>query len=157
MLMIQCGGKQEDYSWGQSESEIRLIVPVHPHTQAKHVRFEVYTNMILLFVRDPSQDDASGSAKAILNGELFAPVIADGCTYQIEREATGLPGGEALGYEWRLMVSLTKATRTKAREHWTCVVKGEPEIDVDRFGDPIEVLNENWDEDVTRYERMVAE
>ena len=157
MSMMQCGGKQEDYSWGQSESEIRLIVPVHPHTQAKHVRFEVYTNMILLFVRDPSQDDASGSAKAILNGELFAPVIADGCTYQIEREATGLPGGEASGYEWRLMVSLTKATRTKAREHWTCVVKGEPEIDVDRFGDPVEVLNENWDEDVTRYERMVAE
>ena len=38
-------------------------------------------------------------------------------------------------------MTLVKSVPTVAREHWKCVVKGEPEIDTNAFGAPIRTFD----------------
>ena len=56
-----------------------------------------------------------------------------------------------------VIISLVKATPTKASEHWSFVVKGEAEIDTARFGDPVVAFDENKKEDVAAYMRYMKE
>jgi len=105
------------------------------------------------------------SGETILHGALFDFVISDECTYEIERQYDGRRGAKASGADesgWlfrppeqptstTIYVSLVKASRTQANRHWSCVVRGEPEIDTARFGEPVVALDENSPADVAEY------
>ena len=118
------GGTCDTYSWGQNETEVTVKAAGPPGLRGKEVKMKVTSDKLRLEVR----------GVAILDGELFARVIADEATFVIE----DAPDGGRL-----VVVSLTKLRRTMANGHWKCVVKGEPEIDTDKFGPQVRSFDPN--------------
>ena len=92
-------------------------------TKSRDVSLTVTSTKLKLTVR----------GELILDGELHARVIADECTYSIEDRADGRV----------VTLMLLKAIPTTAWQHWSCVVVGEPQIDVKKFGAPIRSFNPN--------------
>ena len=44
--MMEMGGRCDKYTWGQTEKELCVLVPVAAHTHARHVRFDVTSTSI---------------------------------------------------------------------------------------------------------------
>ena len=100
--------------------------------------------------------------EVIIDGELHAAILAGECTYQLEDappdgdgDHDGDGGGGAGGTRL-LSVSLVKETRTKARHHWPGIVRGERLLDVEALGNPIIAINENSNDDLQEYMRIMA-
>ena len=78
--------------------------------------------------------------------ELFVPLALEGGLWYVTTRAQA-PAG----------VSLAKAAPTQANRHWPCVVQGEPQIDVSRFGEPVVAIDENRREDVSKYVEIMKQ
>ena len=163
------------YSWGQSETEVFVTVSGLPSgTRGADVEFSVSTTSLRLAVH----------GHLLLSGVLYAAVVADECVFEIETveapPATPAPPDEAAaartggdgggnggsetppsaaagggGRSCILSLTLAKLSSTKAKDHWRCVVHGEPRIDVEAFGEPILAINEDSMDDVQRYLRIM--
>lgn len=100
-------------------------------------------------MRRPPADGAS--QETVLDGPTFAPIVADDSYYELDREPPQ-PGSCEHGTARRVLtVTVKKLTPTKAKGHWPCVVKGEPQIDVEAFGNRVIAINENSKDDVREY------
>lgn len=160
--MEAMGGKGDGYTWGQSEKEIVIHVPVAAGTKSNMIEYRLTSTTLKLWIH------GKHSADTILHGQLWAPVIADESTYQLDSLAPKTPHELAHGEDYlsaqtkerrkegmELVITLVKATPTKAEFHWPCVLEGEPMIDVGDFGSPVVAINEDSKDDVQAYMRIM--
>lgn len=109
----QCGGDYPLYSFGQTDKEVTVTIPVPPGTRAKSVRVE--TKAKHLHVEIPSRG-------VVLDGELYKPVNVDESTWCMQ------DGKE-------LVIVLTK-TNMQYEEWWPLVILGERQIDMKTLKPP---------------------
>ena len=121
------GGETECYKWGQSRNQLIVQTLLPDGITSKEVSFAVTTGSVSLSVCD----------QTLVDGQTYARIIPDECTYTLEDEPE--EGGR------RLAVILTKKIPTAGCKHWPCVVLGEPEIDVQRFANHLTLLGEDED------------
>lgn len=133
----ECGGRTDAYAWTQTENEIVVTFDVPSAVVAKHVGVKIDTKAVRFAFRAPVSDAPSASGtteRVVLQGDLFRDVVPDECVWEMERVAGG---------KKRVSVTLHKLRPTMAAHHWRCVVVGEPENDVERFGPPVVGVNGN--------------
>ena len=132
----QMGGGGGGYTWGQGERELFVHVPCARGTTKTDIELRTTSRSLSLRVR----------GRLILDGDLYAPILSDESHYTIEE---AVDGAETVA------VSLTKATPTKANEHWKSVVQGESAIDTKEFGAPVVAFDE--DREVSEYLQYMKE
>ena len=150
--MEEMGGKGRGYTWGQSETELVVRIPVLEGTRGQDVDFSLTSTTLRLSIV---------GVGTVLDGTLFAPILADESYFQMEESSpangstttvsTSVAGGLCV------MVSLVKTTPTKAKQHWPCIVLGEPRIAVEEFGEPVIAINEDSKDDIQRYLRIMED
>ncbi|KAK7200667.1 nuclear movement protein [Novymonas esmeraldas] len=109
----QCGGDYALYTFGQSEKEVTVTVPLQPGTRAKSLRVDVKVNH--LHIEVPSKG-------VVLTGELYKPINVSDSTWCIQ------DGKD-------LVVVLTK-TNIQYEEWWPHVVLEERQIDLKTLKPP---------------------
>ncbi|KAG5472290.1 hypothetical protein LSCM1_03689 [Leishmania martiniquensis] len=109
----QCGGDYALYTFGQSEKEVIVTVPLAPGTRAKSLRVDVKVRH--LHIEVPGKG-------TILAGELYRPINVDDSTWCIQ------DGKE-------LVVVLIK-TNIQYEEWWPHVVASERQIDLKTLKPP---------------------
>jgi len=111
------GGQTASFRWGQNEREVLLQAKAPEGTKARQVQLSTTHRKLTLSV----------CGKKVVEGLLFAHIVPDESHFELEDDDDG-----------RLVnVTLTKAAKTTARQHWKSVIAGEDEIDVERFGPQI--------------------
>ena len=129
----ECGGRTDAYTWTQTENEIVVTFDVPSAVVSKKVNVKIDTKMVRFAFFEP--DGTSGATeRVVLQGDLFRDVVPDECVWEMESTAGG---------KKRVSVTLHKLRPTMAAHHWRCVVAGEPENDVERFGPPVVGVNGN--------------
>jgi hypothetical protein len=128
----ECGGRTDAYTWTQTENEIVVAFDVPSAVTSKKVAVKIDTKTVRFAVSEPSA--AGETERVVLQGDLFRDVVPDECVWEMESVAGG---------KKRVSVTLHKLRPTMAAHHWRCVVAGEPENDVDRFGPPVVGVNGN--------------
>lgn len=101
------GLDMENYAWGQSLQEVNITVPVPPGTKARFVVCEIKKNHIKVGLKN---------SPPILDGEFFSSVKTDECYWSLD-------GSD-------LSILLTKQDRFN---WWMSLIKGGPEIDMQKF------------------------
>eukprot|EP00966_Prymnesium_polylepis_P315737 7295226-Prymnesium_polylepis.1 len=132
----QMGGDGDGYTWGQGERELFVHVPCAQGTTKTDIELCTTSRSLSLRV----------CGRLILDGDLYAPILSDESHYTIEEAADGAE---------TVAVSLTKATATKANEHWKSVMQGGSAIDTKEFGAPVVAFDE--DRDVSEYLQYMKE
>ncbi|KAK9844019.1 hypothetical protein WJX81_002051 [Elliptochloris bilobata] len=100
------GADLERYSWVQTLGDVVVSVPVPPGTKGRQCAVDIKKGSLSVGV---------AGAPPLLAGELWAPVQAEECFWNVDGRA--------------LEVTLQKVDRMA---WWRAVVKGEPEIDTQR-------------------------
>jgi hypothetical protein len=109
----QCGGDYPLYSFGQTDKEVTVSVPVPPGTCAKNLRVDIKVKHLRVEVP---------STGVVLAGELYKPINVDESTWCMQ------DGKE-------LVIVLTK-TNMQYEEWWPLVVLGERQIDMKTLKPP---------------------
>lgn len=121
------GGHTDRYQWGQTDTEIFLQTLVPDGIKSRDVDLKLTTTTMMMSV----------CGSVLIDGATFAPIVPDDSTYVLEDEPE--EGGR------RITVTLRKKTPTAGKLHWSCVVQGEPEIDVSRFAKEVKFLPKGCD------------
>ena len=140
----ECGGVTDRYRWKQTEREIVLEFPIPRGVTSKHVDVRIETKTLKVAIR-PCPAAEIATERVVIAGRLLRDVVPDECVWEIEAADDG-DGGR------KVVVTLFKLLATMAMHHWNCVVKGEPTIDVKKFGPAIVGINGN---DPSALQRMM--
>jgi hypothetical protein len=101
-------GSTETYDWSQSKTEMEVFVPGLPSSlRAKEVTVDISARDITVSIQ--------GEQK--MKGRLYAEVIPDECSWQVEDETSS--GGR------KLWVTLYKKVPTLQNKMWPCVIEGD--------------------------------
>lgn len=101
-------GSTETYDWSQSKTEMEVFVPNLPSSlRAKDISVSITAREIAVSLE--------GEEK--LKGRLYAEVIPDECSWQVEDE-TNSDGR-------KLWISLYKKVPTLQNKMWPCVIEGD--------------------------------
>eukprot|EP00930_Biecheleria_cincta_P075258 TRINITY_DN62427_c0_g1_i1.p1 TRINITY_DN62427_c0_g1~~TRINITY_DN62427_c0_g1_i1.p1 ORF type:complete len:181 (-),score=23.77 TRINITY_DN62427_c0_g1_i1:7-549(-) len=121
----EIGGKTKKYSWTQTNWEIRCKVPVDPETTRADIKCSIKRRKFSLYVFE----------EKIMDGELLDNVDQEASSWQLDQEGTDFPP--------RLEINITfiKEMETQGRNHWNCIVVGEPTINVEWVGTPITLIH----------------
>jgi hypothetical protein len=116
-------GSTERYDWNQTESEIEMFVKLDrisdaSEVRAKNIKVSITSTTVSVAI----------NGKTLVKGDLFAKVLSDDCTWQLEEPRNG---------EKVVWITLFKAIPTARNQHWKSVLKGDAEIDVSKFGPPV--------------------
>ncbi|KAJ4941342.1 hypothetical protein NE237_016368 [Protea cynaroides] len=98
----------ENYSWTQTLQEVTVTVPVPPRTKSRFIACEIKKDRLKVGLK---------GQPPIIDGDLYQSVKVDDCFWSIEDAKF-------------ISVLLTKQNQ---REWWKCLVKGDPEIDTQKF------------------------
>lgn len=104
------------YKWGQDLHELTVHVPVPAGTKAKMMDISITKTKLKVGLK---------GQPAILDGELFEPVKVDDCIWNMEGGEVDITLQKGEGMHW-----------------WKCVLKGEPEIDVQKVEPENSKLND---------------
>ncbi|XQJ28923.1 nuclear movement protein, putative [Leishmania guyanensis] len=102
----QCGGDYTLYTFGQSEKEVTITVPLAPGTRGKSLCVDIKPKYLQIEV--PSKG-------TILAGELYKPISVHDSTWCIQ--------------DGRELVVVLAKTNIQYEEWWPHVVTGERQID----------------------------
>lgn len=116
-------GSTDVYDWSQTDTDIEMYIKLNniadsSKVRAKDVNVIITSNTITI----------SAQGVVLVKGDLFARVLADDCTWQIDEKQSG---------ERVIWVTLFKTTPTQRNQHWKSVVKGDSEINVAQYGPPV--------------------
>jgi hypothetical protein len=115
--------------WTQTEEELEIKMKVPGGRVSTRQAFvEITKTTLSVGVEGPG-----GLEQVLMDGTLFAEVEKDDCNWSIEADQGG---------EQHIWVYLTKKERTSGKGHWNCVVKGEPTIDVTKFGPIVDYIDD---------------
>ncbi|KAF9685599.1 hypothetical protein SADUNF_Sadunf03G0071400 [Salix dunnii] len=96
-----------NHSWAQTLQEVTITIPVPPGTKSRDVACEIKKKSLKLGLRSQSP---------ILDGELFETIKVDDCIWNLEDQKT-------------VSVLMTKCD---GMDWWKYLLKGGPEIDVQK-------------------------
>lgn len=108
-----CGARYSQYSFGQTDREVTVIVPLEPGTTSKMVQVEITATHLKIAVKGKG---------TVLNGVLHKPVKASESTWCIQDRK-------------ELVITLVK-TNLKFEEWWPLVVEGEKQMDLKTLKPP---------------------
>ncbi|CAL1134915.1 unnamed protein product, partial [Cladocopium goreaui] len=121
----EIGGRTSKYRWSQTNWEIRCQVPVDPETTKYDIQCCIKRRHLLLQVFE----------EVIFNGPLVDDVDLEESCWTLERHTDSFPP------KLEINIVLKKERESQGRNHWRCIVQGEPQIDVDWLGPPIKVVH----------------
>ena len=148
----ECGGVCERYRWEQDEGEITIKIEIASDCKGRECKVLIRRNKIECRVRD-----LRIFSEELGNTELFADVIVDDSTWEIIEEDDDDDERAAKKIKKFLEITLLKKKKTLANKHWSYVTKGEPTIDVEKFGPPVVGVNERNPMDTERMREMFEE
>jgi len=109
-------GSTERYDWQQSESEVDVFIPLDKQfadAKSKEIKVKFQPRRISIEICDSVH----------IEGDLYAEIIPSECNWQIDQDAPTR----------KLWITLVKKIKTKGKLHWSCVLKGDEQIDTDKF------------------------
>lgn len=118
-------GQSEKYDWNQDESEVEMFVKLDKLPESNSIKAK---DVIIIIKADTIQVIVRG--ETIIDGEFYAPVDKDECTWQMdtaEQDKTSLV----------VLITLFKKTPTVRNQHWKSLLKGESTVNVSKLGPPI--------------------
>lgn len=119
-------GLQGDrYSWTQSLSEVTITIPIPENIRGKDVVVTLEKTKIKVSVKGTS---TSSSSSSVLEGPLYKRIKADDSAWTLESGGSTSSFSSSSGK--LLMITLQK---DNTMEWWSCVVQGEPEIDLQKI------------------------
>ncbi|XP_022862340.1 protein BOBBER 1-like [Olea europaea var. sylvestris] len=101
------GLDMDKYSWGQSLQEVNVVVPVPPGTKSRFIVCEFKKNYLKVGLK---------GYPPVIDGELFLPIKVDDSFWSLEDQKS-------------VSILLTKQNEM---EWWKYLVKGEPEINMQK-------------------------
>lgn len=119
------GRHNETYRWEQNDTEVILFVPIDEDVNKKTIQWELETKKISLKIK----------GQPILEGVTWRKINTEDSLWSFDNDEKT---GERL-FIW----TLVKLKPTSGRQHWKCVVMGEPELDTTRFGSGLQTMNAN--------------
>ncbi len=102
------GGKGKNHTWSQTLREVTVTIPVCPGARARDLKVEIKPNHLTV---------KYANGETLVDGELYKRVVVDDCCWQMEDTKEGK----------NVVVYLLKHN---TMEWWSCVLKGEEEIDL---------------------------
>ncbi|KAJ1657286.1 hypothetical protein IWQ61_003294 [Dispira simplex] len=96
------------YRWTQTLADVDITVPVPPGTRGRNVLVQIRPRSLKVALKQ------SPSTEPIVEGDLFAPVLLDDCTWSVEDQRS-------------VVIHLEKQN---AMQWWPHVVTHHPKIDV---------------------------
>lgn len=109
----RCGGDYDAYSFGQTDREVSVYVPLEPGTTGKMICVDITPTTLSVGLR---------GKEAILSGKLYKYIKAEDSTWFIEDRKV-------------LVVTLAKAN-LQYEEWWPHVVEGERQVDLKTLKPP---------------------
>ena len=109
--LIGNGGTNDKYRWTQTLKELQVFVPVRAGLRSKHLKVDYTRKKLVVGVR---------GEEMIVDGDLFALIRPDECTWTIEDSEEGR----------EIAVYMVKDNQM---EWWKCVCKGDEEINTKRI------------------------
>jgi len=120
-------GLQGDrYSWTQTLSEVTITIPVPENVRGKDVSIAIEKTKIKVNIKGVSS--SSSSSSSILEGALYKRILADDSAWTLE---SGGSSSSSSSYSGKLLMITLQKDNTM--EWWSCVVQGEPEIDLQKI------------------------
>jgi len=116
-------GKTDRYDWNQNESEVEIFVNLNTIPNAQDIKVK---NINVTLKNQSLKMVVNGST--LLDGEFFAKVLADECSWQLDTNTAG---------EKVIWMTLYKAVPTVRNQHWRSVLKGDEEVKVGHLGPPV--------------------
>lgn len=134
--------KTDRYDWNQTESEIDVFINLKSvkdanDVRARDVNVSIKSNTLSITV----------NGSKLIEGDFFAGVLADDCTWQMDSASNG---------ERVIWLTLYKAVPTVRNRHWTCVLKGDKEINVARLGPPVHGVDAGDPDAIRKSIQMVS-
>jgi hypothetical protein len=132
----KAGGTTDKYAWIQTEEEVEIkffVKASYGRVSKSTVSVDIGSHSLSVGIR---QQD-SEIEEVVVDGPLFAEVEKDDCAWLITTE----PSGAQI-----IEVFLTKTLRTTGKGMWSCIVRGEPEIDVAAFGPIVDYIEDEREE-----------
>lgn len=121
----ELGGKTQKYAWTQTNWEIRCKVPVDPETTRADIKCSIHRRKFSLYVFEDK----------IMDGELLDNVDQDASSWQLDQVGDDFPP------RFEINLTFLKEMETQGRNHWNCIVVGEPRINVEWVGTPITLIH----------------
>ncbi|AAZ11775.1 nuclear movement protein, putative [Trypanosoma equiperdum] len=115
----ECGGDYGRYSFGQTDTEVIVKVPLPSDTPTKMINVDVKVSSLTIGMKGQSP---------LISGDLYKPVKVDECTWCVEDKSV-------------LVVTLVK-TNAQYEEWWPCVTTNERQIDMKTFRPPSKHISE---------------
>jgi hypothetical protein len=135
-------GKTEKYEWNQTETEVEMFLFLDSVEGNEDIRAK---NMTVDIKKDSLKVSAYG--KELINGIFFAKVLADDCTWQLDRSSDNRK------VVW---ITLYKASPTLRNQHWRSIIKGDPEIKVSHLGPPVHGIDVDSKSSIKNAAKMVS-
>jgi len=104
------GYDYENYRWTQRAKEVSIYIPLNSNIKSKNIKVKFFPNRIQVEIEN---SDLS------LDGELYSLIKAEDSTWLISDN--------------ELVIELEKK---KFDEWWTCLLKGQPELDASKIAPP---------------------
>lgn len=133
--------KTDRYDWNQSESDIDVFVHLKSIKDAGNVR----AKDVNVSIKSTSLSISVNGTK-LIEGDFFAKVLADDCTWQMDTASSG---------ERVIWLTLYKSVPTVRNRHWTCVLKGDEKIKVSHLGPPVHGVDVNDPDAIRKSMQMV--
>lgn len=118
-------GRTDKYSWNQNEAEVEMYIDLHVYSAAgsrevgaKDIKVTIKSTSLVVHI----------NGKEVINGEFYAKVIADDCSWLIDTLRNGRK---------QLWFTFMKATPTVRNKHWKSLLKGDAEVNVSSLGPPV--------------------
>ena len=121
-------GLQGDrYSWTQTLSEVTITIPVPENVRGKDVSIAIEKTKIKVNIKG-----VSSSSSSILEGALYKRILADDSAWTLESGgSSSSSSSSSSSYSGKLLMITLQKDNTM--EWWSCVVQGEPEIDLQKI------------------------
>jgi len=118
------GLQGEKYSWTQTLSEVTITIPVPESIKGKDVSVLIEKTKIKIQLRN--NPSSSSTSSSILEGSLYKRIKPDDSAWTLESSSSSSSSSSGK----ILMITLQK---DNVMEWWSCVVVGEPEIDLQKI------------------------
>lgn len=120
-------GKTEKYEWSQTTDEIEVYIPLSKYGDTVNIRevdVELTAKTLKVIVR----------REVLIEGEFTASINEEDSIWTLDNNTKGDP---------HLYLMIYKITPTVKNQHWKSLLKGDKEINVNKYGPPVLGLDPN--------------
>lgn len=110
-------GSTDRYDWQQNEGEVDVFIPLDKDfidVKSKDIKVHFHPKTIIIQIQDVIH----------VEGELYAEIIPAECNWQIDQDTSPR----------KLWITLVKKLKTARNLHWSCVLRGDQQVDTKTLG-----------------------